>query len=174
MTLTTFLAVWGAVVSTLVAIWNIYKDFIKRDQVRVTAGFRILFPQNIEVLSLTITNLTSHKVKVTHIGGYHDRRYSPPWLDQLVARFVTRSKQAFLLSFEPYQSQRIPFSIDPWDYTIVTYKPEVLPTIETLMVTTADGREWYCPRRDIEALHADATYKKIRQDPPQPTAAKSE
>src|SRR5436190_1907013 len=102
MTLTTVLAIWGAILSTIVASWNIYKDFIKRDKVRVSAGFRILIPSNEEVLSFTITNLTSHKVKVTHIGGYHDRRYSPPWFDRLVAKFVTRSKQAFLLPFDPY------------------------------------------------------------------------
>jgi hypothetical protein len=35
MKLTDYLAVWGAVVATIVALWNIYKDFVRRDRVKV-------------------------------------------------------------------------------------------------------------------------------------------
>ncbi len=39
--ITDYLAIWGAVVATVVAAWNIYKDFLKRHRVKVSA--RVLF-----------------------------------------------------------------------------------------------------------------------------------
>lgn len=35
--MTTFLAIWGAILSTLLALWNIYKDFRDRGNIRVEA-----------------------------------------------------------------------------------------------------------------------------------------
>jgi hypothetical protein len=36
------------------------------------------------------------------------------------------------------------------------------PIVEDVSIITADGREWFCPRRDIKTIHADHTYKAIR------------
>src|SRR3712207_2878972 len=61
MKLTEFLAAWGATVSTVVATWNIYKDLIKRDRVRVSAGFRIMFSDETDkqdVFLVAETNLS--------------------------------------------------------------------------------------------------------------------
>jgi hypothetical protein len=32
---------------------------------------------------------------------------------------------------------------------------------ETLEVATSDGNSWYCPRSDVEKIHADDTFKEI-------------
>jgi hypothetical protein len=44
MKITDYPASWGALIGTIVAAWNIYKDFIKRDWSKVMAGFQIQFP----------------------------------------------------------------------------------------------------------------------------------
>ena len=49
MSFTDYLAIWGAFIGTVVAGWNIYKDFLQRDRVQVTVGFRIQFPPRQEV-----------------------------------------------------------------------------------------------------------------------------
>ena len=35
MKITDYLAIWGAVVASIVAAWNIYKDFLKRHHLKV-------------------------------------------------------------------------------------------------------------------------------------------
>jgi hypothetical protein len=116
-----------------------------------------------DVFAVTVTNLSDRPATVTHIGGYLDRRYKPKWLDRLVARCVKPSTKAFLFSFNSYRGPSLPYKLDPWNKATFAYKipPDQFPTIETLEVTTADDRTWFCPRRDIRRIHADETYKKV-------------
>jgi hypothetical protein len=164
MKLTDYLAVWGAVVGTVVAAWNIYKDFIKRDRVTVSAGFMVAFPPNEEVFSIKVTNHSASKIKVTHCGGYHDRHFEWRWFDKIARKFQKRSTKAFLFSFEPYIGPSLPFTIEPKDNVMISYKiaEDKFPVIETVEITTGDGRQWLAPRSNIRKIHADETYKKIR------------
>jgi hypothetical protein len=93
--ITDYLAIWGAVVATIVAVWNIYKDFLKRHRVKVSASFMVMFlgdgsPKE-DVFTVTVTNLSDRPTTITHIGGYYDRRYKPQWFD----RFGRAFRQAF-------------------------------------------------------------------------------
>jgi hypothetical protein len=166
---TDYLAIWGAVVATIVAVWNIYKDFLKRHRVKVSAGFQIMFagdgsPKE-DVFTVTVTNLSDRPTTITHIGGYSDRHYKPRWFDRLVARFVKRSTKAFLFSFRPYRSPNLPAKLEPWSKETFSYKipADEFPEIETLQVTTADDQTWFCPRRDIKRIHADEGYQRARR-----------
>ncbi len=42
MKITDYLAIWGAVVASIVAVWNFYKDFLRRHRLKVRAGFQVL------------------------------------------------------------------------------------------------------------------------------------
>jgi hypothetical protein len=164
--ITDYLAIWGAVVATMVAAWNIYKDFLKRHRVKASAGFQILIdgsPRQ-EVFAVTVTNLSDRPATITHICGYRDRHYKPRWFDRLVARFVKRSTQAYLFNLT-YRSPTLPHKLEPWSKVIFIYKLPAteFPKIETLEVTTADDRTWFCPRRDIERIRADEGYQRAQR-----------
>jgi hypothetical protein len=66
--ITDYLAIWGAVVASLVAAWNIYKDFLRRHRVKVSAGFRQLFEGDgspaEDVFAVTVTNLSDRPAKI--------------------------------------------------------------------------------------------------------------
>ena len=66
---------------------------------------------------------------------------------------------AFLF-VRPFSGPDLPYKMEPWNKTTFVYKIPQFPKIEALEVTTADDRTWFCPRREIEQIHADETYKK--------------
>lgn len=99
--LTDYLAVWGALVATLVAAWSIYKDLIRRDRIVVSAGFRKIYPPGQDVFAFYITNLTSHKVKVTHCGSFAKRRVHPRLLAKLVKPWYADPESGYLFRFVP-------------------------------------------------------------------------
>jgi hypothetical protein len=163
--ITDYLAIWGALVATLVAAWNIYKDFLKRHRVKVSAGFQIIIAGDgsppVDVFAVTVTNLSDRPTKITHIGGYSDRHYKPKWLDRLICCFVKRSPKAFLFSFIPFSGASLPCQLAPWDKMTFAYTvpADRFPKIETLEVVTADNRRWFCSHKDIAKIHADESYK---------------
>jgi hypothetical protein len=59
MKITDYLAIWGAAVATIVALWNIYKDLI-RDRVKVTAAYKVIMPGAKDVFTLDVIN-QSHR-----------------------------------------------------------------------------------------------------------------
>lgn len=163
MRFTDYLAIWGAFIGTVVAGWNIYKDFLQRDRVQVTVGFRIQFPPRQEVFVYQVTNLSSHKITVTHCAGYPDRKIHRRWLRTLLRRFLKHSSKGFLWSFTTLDLQRMPITIEPWNNHIFTFGVDsTFPVLEEACVFTGDGREWFCPRKDIATIHADETYKAIQ------------
>jgi hypothetical protein len=116
MKITDYLAIWGAVVASIVAAWNIYKDFLKRHHLKVHAGFQVLITKEgrprEEVFVVIVTNLSDRSANISHIGGHYERRYKPRWPDLLVARCVKRSNQAFLFSFDPYLGPSLPYTLN--------------------------------------------------------------
>jgi hypothetical protein len=162
--LTDYLAIWGAVVATAVAAWSIYKDLIHRNYVEVRASFSIMTPPHEEVFVFKVTNRSDHEIKVIHCGGYADRKYKPKWIGSLVYLFKPHTGRAFIMSFNPSQSAPLPVTIKPHDSTMIIYgvnKDDFPTEFETLEVATSDGNSWYCPRSDVEKIHADDTFKEI-------------
>jgi hypothetical protein len=103
MKLTDYLAIWDAALSTLLAGWSIYKDFLKRHRVKVEAGFRKFISGDgipgTDVFAVTVTNLSDKTIKVTHCALFPNRRYRPPWIDRPSYKLFTRNTQAYLFSF---------------------------------------------------------------------------
>jgi hypothetical protein len=167
MKLTDYLAIWGAVLSTILATWSIYKDFLKRYRVKVEAGFRVVYmgdgTPRTDVFAVTVTNLSEQKIKVTHVAAFEARVYRPRWFNKLTYKLFTRSGQAYLFAFQPLHGPALPLVIEPKDNAILTYSVDQFPPIADLAVTTADGREWFMSRKDIKKILKDKTYLAIRE-----------
>lgn len=163
MKLTDYLAIWGAALSTVLAGWSIYKDYLKRYRVNVEASFRVVHrgdgTPRTDVFAVTVTNLSEQKVKVTHCATFEARVFRPRWIDRLTRKFVTRSTQAYLFAFQPLHGQSLPIIIEPRDNAILTYSVDNFPAISEVAVTTADGREWFASRKDIRKIHEDKVYQ---------------
>jgi hypothetical protein len=163
MKLTDYLALWGAVLSTILAGWSIYKDFLKRYRVTVRAGFQVIYPGDgtptTDVFAVTVTNLTDQKVKVTHCALYEARVFRPRWIDRLTRRFVTRSGLAHMFNQPLPGLQSLPATIEPRDNTKLINSVGNFPAISEVAITTADGREWFAPRKDIRKIHKNELYR---------------
>jgi hypothetical protein len=154
MTVTQALAVWGAFLSPLLAGWGIYKDWMKRDRVKVSAGFRVILDDTgtIDVFAVTVTNVTDKKLKITHVGVY-----SAPLarIKLFRARALRGGKKAFLLSFSHLYGS-LPQVVEPHDATTILYTVtrENLPAVGCLYVITSDGRQWFAPMKDAREINA--------------------
>lgn len=155
---TEFLAVWGAVISTIVAVWNIYRDFIKRDRILVEAGFHIWSETGNEVFFLKVVNLTSRAISVTHCVGYDKKVKRRRW----VQRLLGRNPSGYLFAFETLNKLHLPWKVEPGAHQIFLYSINASFPQGDLGVITADNREWFCARSDIRAIHDNETYKKLR------------
>jgi hypothetical protein len=92
--MTTFLAIWGAILSTILAFWNIYKDVRDRANLRVEAYLSEWTEKNEETdetefkyeVEITLTNVGRRPIIVTDVGvGSNSRllylwRRLPAWL----------------------------------------------------------------------------------------------
>jgi hypothetical protein len=154
---TDFLAAWGAVVATIVATWNIYRDFIKRDRVLVEAGFHIWSVTGNKVFFLKVVNLASRAISVTHCIGYDKRVSRRRWMQRLLGRHPS----GYLFAFETLNRIRLPAKIEPGDHQMFLYSINASFPQGDLGVITADSREWFCSRSDITAIHKDEAYKRL-------------
>jgi len=73
-TITFFVAVWGAVLSTFAVGWNFYRDFSDRGRLKVTCFFGLIAGGNLGVehkdcLIWTVTNVGRQPVFLKQIGG---------------------------------------------------------------------------------------------------------
>jgi hypothetical protein len=158
--LTLILAVWGALVSTFVAGWNFYRDYIRRDRVVVQAGFHHWSVTGNKVFFLKVLNASSHLISVTHCAGYDKHIFRWQWL-----RLLLRQPEAgFLFAFETLNKLRLPYKVEAWDHQLFLYTIDERFPQGHLYVITADDRYHFCPRANIKAIHADEMYKSIHPD----------
>jgi hypothetical protein len=72
-TMTAFLAIWGAVVSTIAIMWNIRRDLTDRGRLRVLCYLGKVVgeipPDHRRHLVYNVTNVGHRAVVVTHVGG---------------------------------------------------------------------------------------------------------
>ncbi len=76
MSVTTGLAIYGAVVSTLALVWHVYRDVTDRGRLRVQCYIGNLVggvgpPDSQDYLTYKITNIGRKPVMVTHAGGQY-------------------------------------------------------------------------------------------------------
>lgn len=79
--LTTFLAIWGAFVSTLVFGWNLYRDLTDRGSLHVSpsvsqlvGGALVPRTEPRRIIHLRITNRGRRQLWITNVGGRFARR----------------------------------------------------------------------------------------------------
>jgi hypothetical protein len=148
MKITDYLAIWGAVIATGVASWNIYKDVIKRERVRLSMD--ILAPSghvsNENYLLFQVTNLTTHKIRVTDCGSYPGIVFKDPRF--LKKETIPRTYQHAL--FKAEWSESLPADIEPWRCVCfaVEVNIDTLPEIRRFYVKTGDQKEWCCRRKE--------------------------
>jgi hypothetical protein len=158
--LTLILAVWGALVSSFVAGWNFYRDYIRRDRVVVQAGLHIWSVTGNTVFFLKVLNASSHLISVTHCAGYEKHIFRWRWLRLL----LRQPESGYLFAFETLNKLRLPYKIEAWDHQLFLYKIDEHFPQGHLYVITADDRNHFCPRANLKAIHADEMYKSIHPD----------
>jgi hypothetical protein len=158
MKLTDYLAAWGAVVATAVAVWNVYKDFLRRDRLKIHARFDLELLYKLDVLVLMITNFTPRPVKITRCGSLPSRTFHWEWMRRLFSSLRAVPSATELNPF----SGTIPSVIAPSDSATILYRlDEGVHPFEELFVESSDGNAWFCPRSLIREMHRNNVYQQL-------------
>jgi len=138
--LTTFLAVWGAVVSTAAIVWNVRRDLVDRGKLRVTCylghlqgGFGPEDPRLHLVYS--VTNTGRRPVTVTHIGGA-----------------VTKERHFMIIP-----RGELPRTLQPGE-AVLEYSDDLSVLDEAplaLWAIDSIGKHWKVPRKPLRQLLRD-------------------
>lgn len=158
---TDILALWGAVVSTLVAGWNIFRDVIQRDRLVVSASIMFTYPGKENIFNWSFRNKGAHELTVTHLAAMPYRLLHPRWLfGWLNGR---RNGKQLLFPFE-FMNGKLPLRVGPLNNAMAAYrlKPLGMIDFDELYATTADGREWFVKRRAIKDILANENFRAAR------------
>ena len=159
--LTDLLALWGAVVSSVVAGWTVYRDLLQRDRLVVNASIMRTYPGNIDIFSWRFTNKGKHELVVTHLAAMPHRMLKPRWFFNFVNRL--RNSQQSLFGFE-YLGGHLPLRVGPLNNASAQYVLDRLGAFELseLYAVTADGREWFVSRKDIKSILSNNTFQQAQ------------
>ena len=145
--MTTFLAIWGAVVSTIAILWNIYRDWADRGRLRVLCYFGKFVgdtpPDPRTHLAYHVTNVGRRAVVVTHVGGAikKDRH------------FMVNTRGPMPRTLQPGEY----FVAYSHDLSILDDNPKALWAIDSI------GNYWKISRRALRQLLA--SYRAGRDKP---------
>lgn len=136
--LTFVLAVWGALLSTCVGLWNVYRDYTNRGHLHVHCYIGALGQMGVGVvkdnlLVYVITNDGRQPVRVAQVGGMHKEG----------------EYRAFMIP-----SDRIPARLEPGDDVIV-YTDDLSvfdEPIEFLGATDSLGKTYRVPRKTLTVV----------------------
>jgi hypothetical protein len=137
--MTTFLAIWGAVVSTVAIIWNIRRDLAGRGKLRVLCYLgRVVgdIPPDSRIhLVYNVTNIGRRPVVVTHIGGAlrKDRH------------FMVNTRGPMPRTLQPGEY----FLEYSHDLSVLNERPQALWAIDSV------GNYWRIPRKALRHLLND-------------------
>ena len=137
--MTTFLAIWGAVVSTIAILWNIRRDIADRGKVRVLCYLGKVVgdipPDSRTHLVYNVTNVGRRTVVLTHIGG------------------AIRKDRHFMVSTRgpmPRTLQPGEFFLEySHDLSVLDEHPEALWAIDSI------GNHWKISRKALGQLLSD-------------------
>jgi hypothetical protein len=144
---TTFLAIWGALLSTVLAAWNIYKDIRDRGNIRVEAYLTEWEEKDEETgkldtkyeVEITLTNIGRRPVIVTSIGVRRDSR-----------RLKSRGFS------EMYFDVRIlPKSLDPGEFVSIE-RDKLFFLVDSeydrLFARDSLGRYYFLPKAELDRM----------------------
>lgn len=140
MDITTFLAIWGAIVSTFVLGWTIYRDLSEKGKIKVTCfiGNEIggLANSEIDILVYTITNIGKKPIYIKLIGGAFTKKH-------------------FLIT-----SHQIPKMLQPGEYIIESTQDICMfeKDLKNLWVIDSLDNYWKISKKNMKLLFD--TYKK--------------
>lgn len=164
--LTTFLAVWGAILSSITFGWTLYRDLRDRAKVRISARLRLIGQRdgdgaffaaapnlNIEqagdvlYIVVTVVNIGRRRMRWQGLGG--------------TMRKAVDSKKGFLVSarFLP----KILEEQEAHDEFFLLDERFVNDNVKRLYIWDGVGGEWDVSRGDLEKIVADA--KKYAEKP---------
>ena len=132
MDLTSFLAVWGALLSTVAVTWNVFRDWGDRGRIKVEAMIGKMVPNHTDkdYLIVTITNVGRRPILVKGWGARRKKKApGPRWLF-VVARGLPR-----MLPEGDYHTE---FTDD---------LANLASDIEDICVWDSAGRYWKAPRK---------------------------
>jgi hypothetical protein len=158
--MTTLLAIWGAILSTVLAVWNIYKDIRDRGNVRVEAYLgewterdddtgELLFKYEVET---TLTNIGRRPVFVMAVGVGCNSPLLALWRRLPVAlRLHRRLPKGFLEAIFEVNGA-LPKRIDPGEF--ISIKRENLFFLKSshgadynvLFATDSLGKYYFLPK----------------------------
>jgi hypothetical protein len=146
-TVTTFLAVWGAVVSTIAIIWNIRRDLADRGKLRVicyigqTMGGSAAEDAK-RRLVYYVTNTGRRPILVTHIGGAFTKE----------SHFIVPTRVQMPRMLQPGE-YLLEYSRD---LSTLERKPQALWAIDSV------GKYWKIPRRQLRRLIRESQKETLR------------
>lgn len=136
-TVTTFLAIWGAVVSTIAIIWNIRRDLADRGKLHVvcyrghTVGDSTAGDAKLRLV-YNVTNTGRRPILVTHIGGAFTKE----------SHFIVPTRGQMPRMLQPTE-YLLEYSED---LSVLERKPQALWAIDST------GKHWKIPRRQLRQL----------------------
>lgn len=153
MTLTEFLATWGAILSTVGITWNVIRDRRDRAILKLEGMLGIMYPDDTDstYLVLTVTNVGRRPVLLTGLRGMLDK---PP--GSKPGLYIKAERLPQMLKEGEYFAQPIP------DLEILSDK------LKSLYAVDSANRKWYMSPQNIKRLVKErADMLKSENDKPQ-------
>lgn len=134
-TITQIVAVYGAIVSSAVLGWTIYRDTQDRGKVRLNCGFRWVMTRasslvEQDVFVYNVVNSGTRRVLLTHIGG------------------IT-SEHQFLID-----APELPLALEPGNYHSIQIRDftDWSTDLKELNCTDSLGNKYKAPKRDVREI----------------------
>ncbi len=135
-TITTVLAAWGAIVSSIAIGWNLYRDIAQRGRLRVSCYIGKIVDEATGIdprdyLIYNITNIGKEPLVLTHIGGALQKSH-----------FMIKSRH------------QIPMTLKPGEY-ILEYSHDLSilgEGLKHLWAIDSLDRKYKAPRKQVKRL----------------------
>jgi len=161
MTLTDFLAVWGAILSTLALMWNVFRDVMDRSDVRLDflIGFPVPHARNPGQIAAFKTAKRTEDATHLHITiTNHGRRAA--LVTKLVIEHVGERGASLVVPHSlPTMLKENEFTNEYTDDISVLRRP-----IKRIYVVDSTGKKWPMRRNRLSELHRRVTELGLMKD----------
>ena len=138
--MTGFLAVWGAILSTIALVWNLIRDFRDRGRLKIDAMIGKMYPDHTDrdYLVVTVTNVGKRPLLVKGWGAMKHKKAPQPRSVLIAPRGLPR-----MLKESEYH---------------IEYTPELKildEDIKRIYAWDSSGREWALSRKQLKGLREE-------------------